>query len=127
MTTNSKKTKINNYPHVVSFRLDDEALAALSRAGEAHGLTHHAYARTLALRGAGVQAKLPEVKVRTFAADALRALHVEQVRQGNNLNQIAMRVNQGDRSLLAALAAWFAASNELMQRITDALGTTRDP
>ncbi len=126
MTTNNK-TATNNYPHVVSFRLDDGAFASLTEAARAHGMTPNAHARHLTTRAANIQAKLPELKLRSAAAEVLGKMLVEQERQGRNLNQITRSVHQGDHSALAALDDWFRQSRELMHKIADALGTTRDP
>jgi hypothetical protein len=125
--TKDKKTPINNYPHGITFRLDDATFAQLRQAAEAHGATPHLFARMLTLRTMGVQADLPQVKTRSVAADVLTKLQVEQVRQGNNLNQIAHATNRGDHGAVAGLSEWFETSHELMGRIADALGTTRNP
>ncbi len=126
MTTNNK-TKINNYPNVISFRLDQAAFASLTEAAAARGMTPNVYARHLTTSSASIQAKLPETKVRSVAANELAVLKIELVRQGTNLNQIARAVHQGDHSSLALMPDWFRQSSELLHMIADCLGTTRDP
>ncbi len=123
----AEKTHINNYPHHVTFRLDDAAFAALTEAANSHGLTVNAFARELTTRGANIQAKLPETKIRTVAASGLAEMKVELVKQGTNLNQIARAVNQANHSALALMPDWFRQSRALLDLIADALGTTRDP
>jgi hypothetical protein len=122
-----EKAPVNNFPHTITFRLADDTVEQLKKVAGAHGMTHHKYAQALTLRGLGTQVALPAVKVRVVAADVLKQLSVEHVRQGTNVNQIARAVNQGDHGALANLPEWFATSRELLGRIADALGTTRDP
>jgi hypothetical protein len=121
------KDPSNRLRKFVTFRLDAVSHAALASAAEAHGMTANDLARLVTMKSTGQQTSLPQVKVRAVAAEILGELKVELVRQGTNVNQIARSANQGDRSMLSALPAWFAASMALMNKIADALGTTRDP
>lgn len=81
----------------VSFRLPPGDRAKLMEVAAAQGLTAGQLARKIVARDLGMVAKLNHVRRAVANAAILRQLLGDLGRVGNNLNQIAARLNAGGR------------------------------
>lgn len=86
----------------VSFRLPPGDRAKLMEIAAAQGLTPGQLARKIVARDLGLQARLNHARQEVANADLLRRLLGELGRIGNNLNQIAARMNAGEAQAEAA-------------------------
>jgi hypothetical protein len=91
MTTRNKEPKDLTRP--VSFRLPPADRAKLMEVAAAQGLTAGQLARRIVARDLGMVAKLNHVRRAIANAAILRQLLGDLGRLGNNLNQIAARLN----------------------------------
>jgi hypothetical protein len=92
MTTREEE-KDKDLERPVSFRLPPPDRAKLKEIAAAQGLTAGQLARKIVARDLGMQLKLNHVRTAIANADLLRRLLGEIGRLGNNLNQIAARLN----------------------------------
>lgn len=99
-TRNEVDDKELNRP--ISFRLPPGDRAKLMEVAAAQGLTPGQLARKIVARDLGLQARLSHVRLAVANADVLRRLLGELGRIGNNLNQIAARLNAGEAQVEAA-------------------------
>lgn len=101
MTTREEE-KNKDLDRPVSFRLPPGDRAKLMEVAAAQGLTAGQFARKIVARDLGLQARLNHVRRAVANADLLRRLLGELGRVGNNLNQIAARLNAGEAQAEAA-------------------------
>jgi hypothetical protein len=101
MTTREEE-KDKDLERPVSFRLPPPDRAKLKEIAAAQGLTAGQLARKIVARDLGLQTKLNHVRRAVANADLLRRLLGELGRVGNNLNQIAARLNAGEAQAEAA-------------------------
>jgi hypothetical protein len=99
MTTRNKEPKDLARP--ISFRLPPADRAKLMEVAAAQGLTAGQLARRIVARDLGMVVKLNHVRRAVANATILRQLLGDLGRLGNNLNQIAARLNNGGRHLEA--------------------------
>jgi DNA-binding transcriptional regulator YiaG len=87
-----KKERDETRPHRIIFRLTGAEMKQLRQQAEAAGVSPHEYARMLATGAAGAQARV------TGRAEPPGAFELRQqlIRVGNNMNQIARRLNARD-------------------------------
>lgn len=99
-------------------RFTEEEYAAIEGKADKAGIASAAFLRAAALGDPGPRAQ------RRPPADhqALRRILGELGRVGNNLNQIAHRLNAGERAHMPDLAQALAAYLEIRNAIFDALG-----
>lgn len=95
MTTRNKEPKDLTRP--VSFRLPPADRAKLMEVAAAQGLTAGQLARRIVARDLGMVAKRNHVRRAIANAAILRQLLGDLGRLGNNLNQIAARLNAGGK------------------------------
>lgn len=84
----NQKDVLQRQSEYVQFRISKDQYAKLKQSGETLGLSPNLYAKQLALRS--------HLRKPYFNKDDFQTLHLELTRQGNNLNQIAKRLNQLD-------------------------------
>ncbi len=116
------------YPCSFAFRLDDETAARLCDVADAHGIKPAVFAREVIVREIGAAMELPPIRRRIMNAELFREALAELSRQGNNLNQIAHRLNTGEppKYAIASLEILQAALVAAMRRITAAMGVGSD-
>ena len=101
----------------LTFRLSPAEYTDLASLADRAGLTLGSYVRSRALAMPTTRA----VRRPTIQVHALNRLQADLSRIGNNLNQIARRVNAGDTPLLSELANSLASFREATHRVCDAL------
>lgn len=79
----------------ISFRLMKHDKLRLLEVAAARGLTPGQLAREIIARDVGLNLSAPQVRRAVANAGLLREILGELGRQGNNLNQIALHLNQG--------------------------------
>lgn len=111
----------------VSFRLPPGDRAKLMEVAAAQGLTAGQLARKIVARDLGVQARLNHVRRAVANADLLRRFLGELGRVGNNLNQIAARLNAGEAQAEAVrdLASLRQALEKALAAVIAALKRSR--
>lgn len=126
MTTREEE-KNKDLDRPVSFRLPPGDRAKLMEVAAAQGLTAGQFARKIVARDLGLQARLNHVRRAVANADLLRRLLGELGRVGNNLNQIAARLNAGEAQAEAArdLAPLRKALEEALAAVIAALKRSR--
>jgi hypothetical protein len=110
-----------------SFRLEIGDDAILRRVAEAKGLKPAAFARKIVAEA--IKVKLTNIRVRKNVANAelLRAILVELLRQGNNINQLAKIANQGRRTPIAQIEALLSNNQKLVSAFLSALSPDQAP
>ena len=122
---------VNNFPRSFAFRLTLEDGMRLDAAAAAQGTTSGEWARQAISAALAIAYERRSMRRRVANADLLRRLLAELMRQGNNLNQIAARLN-AERVIDAAAARQTlevigAAQVDLIAAIVAALGGTAQP
>ncbi len=84
---------INNYPRSFAFRLTEVDGERLDAVAAAAGTTPGEWARQMICAALGIAYGRRSMRRRVANADLLRQLLAAWGRQGNNLNQIAARLN----------------------------------
>jgi hypothetical protein len=82
----NNKEPQNRQDHFIHFRVTEEEFLKLKQSGELYNLSPSSYAKKLALKS--------KLRKALFDFDATNDFRVELSRQGNNLNQVASRLNQ---------------------------------
>jgi hypothetical protein len=100
--TPREEEKNKDLERPVSFRLPPPDKARLKEIAAAQGLTAGQLARQIVARDLGMQLKLNHVRKAIANANLLRQLLGRLGRLGNNLNQIAARLNAGGSQAQAA-------------------------
>jgi hypothetical protein len=102
----------------LAVRCTPEELAAIQEKAAASGLATGAFARAAMLGGSG-----PRARRRTTAdKEALLRVLAQLGRVGNNINQIARRLNTGDTIHLPSLEQALGAYLDIRNAIFEALG-----
>lgn len=125
--TTREEDKNKDLDRPVSFRLPPGDKARLIELAAAQGLTAGQLARRIVARDLGLHAKLNHVRRAAANADLLRRLLGELGRVGNNLNQIAARLNAGEAQADATrdLARLREALEEALAAVIAALKQSR--
>ena len=122
---------INNYPRSFAFRLTKEDGKLLNAVAAAAGTTAGEWARQAVSAALGISYERRSMRRRVANADLLREYLGELGRQGNNVNQVAARLN-AERNVDAAAArqgleAIRADQQALVAAILATLGGTDNP
>ena len=122
---------INNYPRSFAFRLCTADGDRLDAAAAASGTTPGEWARQVVSTALGIAYQRRAMRRRVANAHLLRGILGELGRQGNNVNQIAARLNAlraiDVTTVLAALEAIRAEQTSVVARIVAVLGATETP
>ncbi len=124
------RSGVTRYPRSFSFRLTEADGDRLDGVAAAEGTTSGEWARRVVSTSLSVAYERRALRRRVANADLLRALLGELGRLGNNLNQIAAKLNAGmgaDDRILQQVSGIRAELKVLVQKITTALGGTEKP
>lgn len=118
----------DQFPHFVSFRIDEATANQLATVAEAAGLKPNAWARSQLIKLLGSKMQAPAVRRAAANAELLGEVLAELRAHGRNLNQLARLANgQGALvSVTADIAAMRAATEALMARVLDLLRIEED-
>lgn len=121
----------NNYPRCFAFRLTEADGERLDAAAAVAGTTPGEWARKTISGALGLAYRQRSMRLRIANANLLRELLGEIGRQGNNLNQVAARLN-AERSVDAAavkhtIETIRAGQASVVAAIVAALGGTDQP
>ncbi len=114
---------------VISFKVTEQAQAAIETVANGQGLRPALWCRMVALREAGAAAEQPRLGRRVADAALLRDILAELGRQGSNLNQLARRLNTGAGVALIVedLGAMRGAYETALHAVANALGVEKAP
>ena len=124
-------TKGNRCPRSFAFRLTEADGERLDAVAAAHDTTPGEWARAVVSRAAGLAHERRLMQRRYIDAAMIRAALAEFNRQGNNLNQIARRLNSAPAldgwDALGALELVRVGHHAALVAVLDALGVERNP
>ena len=121
---------INNFPRAFAFRLTEADGDHLDAVAAAEGITSGEWARRVVGAELGIAYTRRRIKARVANADVLRRLLAELNYQGNNLNQIAHKMNSQkglDATASQELEAIRTENQRIRSAILDVLGRTNTP
>ena len=118
---------MTQYPYSFAFRLDDATRQLLLDAADAFGLAPATYARVVLFQQLGRTISDLPVKRRVMHGALLQDYLAELGKHGSNLNQIAKRLNAGDREAIHAIGTMRHHLNRTLDAICDVLGVGANP